>query len=79
MCQANVAFIAPASKKYVGAGVFAALAAATPVDYLAQRDAGQPPEQRGSYRVAEDAMDLAGKRRSDPVLHLRRVFVYSSA
>jgi len=68
MCQANVAFIAPASKKYVDAEAFAALdvSAATPVDYLAGRDVGKAPGQRGSYRVSEDAMDLAGKRRSDP-------------
>ena len=46
-----------------------------PVDYLAERDQGKPPHQRGSYRVVEDTMTLAGKRQRDPVLHLRRVFV----
>ncbi|MFL6101718.1 MAG: IS1634 family transposase [Actinomycetes bacterium] len=78
---AEVEFIAPASKTYVGAEVLAALdpAAATPVDYLAERDQGKPPDQRGSYRVVEDTMTLAGKRQRDPVLHLRRVFVWSSA
>jgi transposase len=78
---AGVDFIAPASKTYVAAEVLAALdpQAATPVDYLAERDAGKPPEQRGSYRVAEDTMTIAGKRTSDPVLRLRRVLVWSSA
>jgi hypothetical protein len=67
---AEVDFIAPASKTYVPAGVLAALdpAAAAPVDYLAERDAGKPPEQRGSYRVVEDTMTIAGKRKADPVL-----------
>jgi transposase len=78
---AGVDFIAPASKTYLPAQVLAALdpVAATPVDYLAERDAGKPPEQRGSYRVVEDTMALAGPRKADPVLHLRRVFVWSSA
>ena len=78
--EAEVSFIAPASKAYVGAGVLAAcdFDAAVPVDYLAQRDAGKPPAQRGSYRVAEDTMVLAGKK-ADPDLELRRVFVWSSA
>jgi transposase len=78
---AEVDFVAPASKTYVGVEVLAGLdpAAATPVDYLAERDAGRPPEQRGSYRVLEDTMTLAGPRKRDPVLHLRRVFVWSSA
>jgi transposase len=78
---AKLEFIAPASKTYVPAQVLAALdpATATPVDYVAKRDAGRPPEQRGSYRVLEDIMTLAGPRKRDPVLHLRRVFVWSSA
>ena len=81
LMAAGVDFIAPASKTYVPAEVLARLdlAAATPVDYLAERDAGKPPEQRGSYRVLEDTMTIAGKRQADPVLRLRRVFVWSSA
>jgi transposase len=81
LLAAKVDFIAPASKTYVPAGVLAALdpAAATPVDYVAERDQGKPSEQRGSYRVVEDTMTLAGKRQRDPVLHLRRVLVWSSA
>ena len=78
---AEVDFIAPASKTYVPAEVLAALdvQAAAPVDYLAERDAGKPPDQRGSYRVVEDTMTIAGKRKRDPVLSLRRVLVWSSA
>lgn len=78
---AEVDFIAPASKTYVPAELLARLdlGAATPVDYLAERDAGKPPDQRGSYRVVEDTMTIAGKRIRDPVLRLRRIFVWSSA
>jgi transposase len=78
---AEVDFIAPASKTYVPAELLAGLdlGAATPVDYLAERDAGKPPGQRGSYRVVEDTMTIAGKRIRDPVLRLRRIFVWSSA
>jgi transposase len=78
---AGVDFIAPASKTYVGAEILAALdpQAAAPVDYLAERDAGKPPDQRGSYRVVEDTMTISGKRTTDPALRVRRVFVWSSA
>jgi hypothetical protein len=78
---AEVDFIAPASKTYVPTAVLAALdvQAATPVDYLAQRDQGKPPDQRGSYRVVEDTMTITGRRTTDPVLQVRRVFVWSSA
>jgi transposase len=81
MVAARVSFIAPASKSYVGADVLGAcdLEAAEPVDYVAERDAGKPAEERGSYRVLEDTMVLTGKKKTDPVLELRRVFVWSSA
>jgi transposase len=81
MTKARVSFVAPASKSYVGADVLAAcdLGAAAAVDYVAQRDAGKPPEDRGSYRVLEDTMVLTGKKKADPDLELRRVFVWSSA
>jgi transposase len=81
LLAAGVDFIAPASKTFVPAGVLARLevAAATPVDYRAERDTGKPPAQRGSYRVIEDTMTIAGKRKRDPVLRVRRVFVWSSA
>ncbi|MFL6220593.1 MAG: IS1634 family transposase [Actinomycetes bacterium] len=81
LLAAKVDFVAPASKTYVPAEVLASLdvAAAAPVDYLAERDHGKQPEQRGSYRVVEDTMTIAGKRTTDPVLRLRRLFVWSSA
>lgn len=81
LVEAKVTFIAPASKKYVSAATLAAceLTAATPVDYVAGRDATKDPQARGRYRVSEDTMVISGPRKSDPALRLRRVFVYSSA
>jgi len=79
--DAKVSFIAPASKSYVGADVLAAcdFDAAVPVDYVAERDAGKAEKDRGSYRVSEDTMVIKAKKTSEPDLHLRRVFVWSSA
>ncbi len=80
--EAEVSFIAPASKTYVGADVLAAcdFDAAVPVDYVAERDADKEPEDRGSYRVSEqDTIVICGKKKSEPDLCLRRVFVWSSA
>lgn len=78
---AGVTFIAPASKSYVSAEVLAGCdyGAATPLDYVAQRDLDKPTEQRGAYRVLEDTWTMTGKRKTDPDLSLRRVFVWSSA
>ena len=78
----GVGFVAPLAASRVPAGLFAALppGAGTEVDYVAGRDAGKPAAGRGTYRVAEDGgMDLPGPRKSDPVVHLRRILVYSSA
>ena len=74
MIEAGVEFIAPASKTYVCAAELAALdrAAATEVDYVAQRDAQVPPEARGRWAVCEDTTTIRGKRTRDPVLVLRR-------
>jgi hypothetical protein len=76
----RVTFVAPASKLYVSAEALTglSLATATRVDYVAGRDAGKPADKRGSWHVIEDTMTLSGPRKSDPVLHLRRVFVHSS-
>lgn len=81
MIASGVGFIAPASKAYTPAVTLAALGidSATEVDYIAQRDAGTPVAERGRWRVTEDTMTLAGKRKRDPVLTLRRVFVHSTA
>jgi len=81
MDAGGVTFVAPASKTYVPAGELAGLTleAATEVGYVAQRDQGKPAGRRGAWHVAEDTMSLAGPRKSDPVLTLRRIFVHSSA
>lgn len=81
MIEARVDFVAPASKAYVGADTLAAcdLENATGVDYVAERDLDKPAETRGTYRVTEDTMVITGKNKTDPPLHLRRVFVWSSA
>ena len=81
MVEAKVTFLAPASKAFVPAAVLAGCdhAAATPVDYVAARDATRPADQRGHYRVVEDTMTITGSRKKDPSHTLRRVFVHSSA
>jgi transposase len=81
MSDAQVTFIAPLATSRVPDGLFAGLdrTRATPVDYLAERDEAQRYLDRGSYRVCEDTMDLAGPRKKDPVYTLRRVLVHSTA
>ena len=82
MVDAQVAFVAPLAASQVKAGLFAAMpdVAGTEVDYNDRRDACKPAAARGTYRVAEDdGMDIRGPRKSDPVVHLRRILVYSSA
>jgi len=77
----GVTFVAPASKTYVPVAGLRGLSVetATEVDYVAQRDQGKPADRRGAWHVLEDTMSLAGPRKRDPVLTLRRVFVHSSA
>jgi transposase len=81
MVDAGVEFIAPASKSYVGAAELAALDldAAIDVDYVAARDADKPVSERGRWRVFADTTTITGRRKRDPKLVLRRVFVHSSA
>jgi transposase len=81
MHSSEVSFVAPASKVYVSAGALAGLDLdqATRVDYIAARDQNKDPSQLGTWHVYEDTMTLAGPRKKDPVLTLRRVFVHSSA
>jgi hypothetical protein len=81
MIDAGVSFIAPLGASRVPQGLFAGLdpAAATVVDHIAGRDEDKPFWERGSYRVGEDTMDLAGPRKKDLVHRLRRILVYSSA
>jgi transposase len=81
MTADGVAFIAPASKTYVPAQALARqrLDQARAVDYVAARDAGKDAGRRGTWHVSDDTMTLAGPRKKDPILTLRRVFVHSSA
>lgn len=81
MNAARVAFIAPAGKPYLPAEQLRALdpAAATPVEYVAERDRGLPPGQRGSYRVVEGGITLKAKRKAGADLAVRCVVVWSSA
>ncbi|MCO1577895.1 IS1634 family transposase [Crossiella sp. SN42] len=81
MTDAGVTFIAPAAKAYAPAVTLAALDldSATEVNYAAQRDAAKSAAERGRWRVSQDTMTLAGKRKQDPVRTLRRVFVHSTA
>jgi transposase len=81
LVNAKVTFIAPASKNYVAVGVLGCqdLSDTVEVDYVAARDAGKDPDQRGRWHVREDVMTLPGPRKRDPVLTLRRIFVHSSA
>jgi transposase len=81
MNGAQVTFIAPLGASRVPDGLFAGLdpARATLVDYLPERDEDTLPWHRDTYRVTEDTMDLAGPRKKDPVVTLRRILVHSSA
>jgi transposase len=80
-------FLAPASKTYVKAADLAAcdLGGATEVDYVAGRDQHKKnsnPGQLGRWHVLEDSRPFQirnPKRKSDPPITLRRVFVHSSA
>jgi transposase len=81
MIDAQVGFLAPASKAFVPAAALAGCdyTSATPVPYLAQRDSARRGDKRGHYRVVEDTMTITGPLKRDPSYTVRRVFVYSSA
>jgi hypothetical protein len=65
MIEAGVEFIAPASKTYVSAAELAGLdvESALEVDYVAARDTAQPVDERGRWRVVEDAATITGRRK----------------
>jgi transposase len=77
----HVTFIAPLAASRVPDGLFAGLnpRQAEFVEYVAERDENTRFFDRGSYRVCEDTMELAGPRKKDPVHTLRRILVYSTA
>jgi transposase len=81
LAQAQVRFIAPAPAAKIPDDLYAGLDIETAplVDYTAERDAGKPDEQRGRYRVLEDTQTLAGPRKSDPQITVRRILVHSTA
>ncbi|MHB1911334.1 MAG: IS1634 family transposase [Acidimicrobiales bacterium] len=83
LADAEVSFIAPASKNYVPTAELAAcdLEAATAVDYVAARDRPMPTKGRGTYRVleSEELWLMGGPRKVDRPLSLRKVYVWSSA
>ena len=77
-------FLAPASNTYVKAAELAAcdLAMATEVSYVASRNAGKRPGQIGRWHVLQDTVPFQirnSKRKKDPVIQLRRIFVHSTA
>jgi len=81
IAAAGVTFVAPAAKSYVGVQVLAGCdkALASPVAYVPERHTARTsPAERPTYLVYEDTMALPGPRKADPVLDLRRIFVWSS-
>jgi transposase len=81
MVAAEVTFVAPASKLYVAVEVLAGCDMARTVDagYMPERTSRSAQTVEAvSYRVYEDTMVIAGPRKADPVVDLRRVFVWSS-
>src|SRR6266536_598024 len=80
MNTARVTVIAPAGKAYLPATHLRALdpAAASPGRVRRGSRPGCSPKHRGSYRVVEGGITLAGKRKTDPDLAVRCVLVWSS-
>jgi hypothetical protein len=82
MTEADVEFIAPASKNYVSADQLrgANQMPTVDVDYVAHRDETKPASERGTYKVAHDrwTMPKPSKTKENGT-ELRRVFVWSSA
>ena len=84
--KARCTFLAPASKLYVKAAELGAcdLGQATEVGYVAGRDQHKKntPGQLGRWHVLEDGQPFQirnSKRKSDPPIRLRRIFVHSTA
>jgi hypothetical protein len=48
------------------------------VDYTPARGENTPAGQRETYRVLEDTHVLAGPRKDDPQLEVRRILVHST-
>ncbi|MFI5820222.1 IS1634 family transposase [Streptomyces rishiriensis] len=80
LIKAGTDFIAPAPASKVDDAVYAALdvEAAAVVDYTPARDEDTPATERETYRVLEDTHRLAGPRKSDPPIEVRRILVHST-
>lgn len=80
LIKAGTDFIAPAPASKVDGTVYAGLDldATTVVDYTPARDEDTPAAQRETYRVLEDTHLLAGPRKSDLPLEVRRILVHST-
>jgi transposase len=80
LVAAEVDFIAPAPAAKIPDGFYAGLdlESATVVDYTPARDAGKPADRREEYRVAEDTFTVAGPRKRDTPVTVRRVLVHST-
>jgi transposase len=81
LTKAEVEFIAPLPAAKTPPEVFARLDPDTAevVQYVTARAADRPTEPRAVYRVLEDEYVVAGKRKSDPPLTVRRILVHSQA
>ncbi|WP_277041161.1 IS1634 family transposase [Actinacidiphila oryziradicis] len=80
LLEAGVPFIAPVPAAQIKDEVYAALdlEQAAVVDWLPERDAGKAAGEREVYRVLEDVHTLAGPRKRDPILTVRRILVHST-
>jgi transposase len=80
LVAAGVDFIAPLPAARVADGFYAGLDAdaARVVDYAPARAANKPADAPDVYRVTEDTVTLAGPRRKDTPVTLRRVLVHST-
>ena len=78
--KAGVEFIAPLPAARLSEAEAAGfdLQAAQTVDYVPVRAAERPTAPRETYRVLEDTYTLAGPRKSDPPVTMRRILVHST-
>lgn len=81
LLQAGVEFIAPVPAAQIKDEFYAVLdpEEAQPVDWVPARDERKPGAERETYRVLEDVHTLTGRRKSDPLLTVRRILVHSTA
>jgi transposase len=80
LTAAGVDFIAPLPAARVADGFYAGLDldAARVVEHVPVRAHNIPADRRDVYRVAEDTVTLAGPRKKDKPVTLRRVLVHST-